>query len=136
MYPPIFSTVSQYGPVTAILGSSPVRVFLFGEASYPDVQYPYAVYRVISGRPENSLADIPDIDLWTVQVDVYARSAREAWAAAEALRDAIEPVAYVNTWRGGVRDPATRSYNYSFTVDWWTPREEVDSTWPPDSTTD
>jgi len=130
MYPPIFEACASDPDVQSNLGVSPTRLFAFGEADYPNVTYPYAVWRTVAGTPENKLSGRPDIDRWTIQIDVYAKTADGAWDAAAALRNIIEQNAYVNAWRGGVRDPDTRSFTYSFTVDWWVPRTEVDSNWP------
>lgn len=130
MYPPIFEVCSADSNVQSRLGSDPIRLFPFGEANYPNVVYPYATWQVITGRPENALGEVPDMDLWTVQIDIFARSDQDARDVAEALRDAIEPVAHITNWRAAARDPDTRSFIYSFTVDWWVSRREIDSTYP------
>jgi hypothetical protein len=56
-------------------------------------------------------------------VDVYGLTADDARAAARALRDAIEGAAYVVSWNGETRDPATRAYRISFTSDWRSTRD-------------
>ena len=116
MNPPIFDILKANSGVTAILGSSPVRVFPFGEAPQ-DVVDPYAVWQTISGQPMNYLGDLPDMDQFSVQVDVYGASAQGVRAAAKAIRDALEPVAYITSWRGESRDQETKRYRYSFDVD-------------------
>jgi hypothetical protein len=122
MYPPIFATVSADAGVTALLGSVPnCRFFLFGQAPQ-GVTKPYAVWRQISGRPENYLGKVPDIDQFGIQVDVYADSASGARAVAEALRDAIEPVAHITFWRGDSTDPETKNKVFTFEVDWFVNR--------------
>ena len=83
---------------------------------------PYAVWQVVGGEPENYLNQTPDIDGITVQVDVYAKLASDAREAATALQAAIEPVAHVVRFNGEWRDPETRSYRVSFTVDWFVKR--------------
>ncbi|MOA50762.1 hypothetical protein D3C78_1738290 [compost metagenome] len=103
------------------LGSNPVRLYPFGEAPQ-DVQKPYAVWQTIGGAPESYLGDRPDIDQFSLQIDIYAASATAARSAAMSLRDAIEPNAYVTRWGGESRDPETKNYRVSFDVDWWTPR--------------
>lgn len=117
MYPPIFSVCSANSGVTAVLGSSPCRLYPFGEA--PDnIAAPYAVWQTISGSSENYLGNSPDADNFVIQVDVYADSASAARAAALALRNAIESSAYVLAWNGETRDPDTNRYRYSFDVSW------------------
>lgn len=120
MNPPIFTIVKAAAAVTAILGSDPVRFFPFGQA--PDeVEMPYAVWQTVSGSPENCLSGVPSIDDWVVQVDVYAEKGSDARTAAEALRDAIEPEAYITAWRGE-RKEDDNIFRYSFDVEFLTER--------------
>jgi len=118
IFPPIFEICSTDSAVMAELGIDPVRLFPYGRApQYPEK--PYAVWQLIGGAPENYLDCPPDIDSFTIQVDVYADDDEAADAAAVALRDAIEPYAYIVNWRGDLRDPETNHYRKSFDVDWW-----------------
>lgn len=121
MFPPIFQVCAADSAVTAILGSSPVRFYPFGEAPQ-GVQLPYAVWQSIGGEPQNYINERPDIDRFAVQIDVYADAATPARAVAKALRDAIEPNAHITRWGGEWREPETKSYRISFDCDWWTPR--------------
>lgn len=117
MYPPIFATCKAAAGVTALLGNNPLRLYAFGKA--PDKPtLPYAVFRTITGTPENVLDGVPDIDGWTLQVDVFALAGDDARAAAQAMRNAIEPVAYISRWDGESQDPDTKNYRYQFDVDW------------------
>lgn len=122
MKPPIFPTCSADAGVTALLGTNPTRLFPFGQAP-EGVALPYAVWRTIpGGGPENYLADRPDIDSATLQVDVYAATPGDTTAVAEALRDAIELTAHIVRWGGDDTDPDTGHYHTSFDVDWWVHR--------------
>ena len=115
MRPPIFSTISAVSAVTDLLGTDPVRFFPFGQA--PDeVELPYAVWQTVSGSPENYLSGGPSVDSWLVQVDVYAKRGSTARNVAEALRDAIEPEAYITAWRGE-RKEDDNIIRYSFDAD-------------------
>lgn len=127
MNPPIFAAVNVPA-VQALLktGSGPLRFYAWGMGPQPTV-YPYAVWRFSVGAPENYLGEVPDIDSMTLQVDVYASATDTQGSAkcrqiAQALRDAIEPVAHITAWRGESRDPETKSYVYTFDVDFWTDR--------------
>ena len=120
MNPPIFTIVSADSGVTALLGTDPVRFFPFGQA--PDeTDMPYAVWQIVSGSPENHLNDVPNIDSWLVQVDVYAMRGSTARTVAEALRDAIEPEAYITAWRGESKE-YDNVFRYSFDVEFLTGR--------------
>ncbi|NCG69444.1 DUF3168 domain-containing protein, partial [Vibrio parahaemolyticus] len=99
------------------LGPNAERFYPFHDApETPDT--PYALWQMIGGAPENYVNQRPDIDGFSVQIDVYADTVADAMNVAEKLRDAIEPHAYVVAWRGTVREPGTRLYRYSFDVDW------------------
>lgn len=99
----------------AVLGTTP-RLYLFGEAP-PNVPKPYAVWQQVFGSPENYLGQAPDVDSYGVQVDVYGTTAAACRGVAMALRDALEGAAHVTAWNGESRDPDTRDYRYTFTVE-------------------
>lgn len=127
MTPPIFAAV-DVAAVRALLktGNGPLRFYAWGLAPQP-ATYPYAVWRYAAGMPENYLGDLPDIDSQTLQVDVYAadvpgQRSEMTRRIAEALRNAIEPVAHITSWRGESRDPDTKAFRFTFDVDFWTPR--------------
>lgn len=125
MYPPLFVTLNASSAVKAIFGTSPLRVWPFGQALQKGATgygKPYATFQTISGSPENYLNQVPDIDSFTEQVDVYADTPTAARAGAQAIRDAIEPVAYIVGWRGEYFEKETDLYRYSFDIDWLTPR--------------
>lgn len=115
MFPPIYEAVKDDAAVKAALGTPP-RFYLFGEAT-AQVQRPYAVWQQVFGSPENYLGQVPDMDSFGTQIDVYGKTAAECRGVAMALRDALEPVAYVTAWNGESREPETRDYRYSFTVE-------------------
>jgi hypothetical protein len=121
MYPPIYATCSDDSGVQAALGTNPCRLYPFGQ-SVQGGSKPYAVWQIIGGSPENYLDTIPDIDSMGVQVDVYATSVTDARAAAVALRDAIEPVAYITRWGGEMYEVETKLYRVTFDVDWFVHR--------------
>lgn len=117
MTPSIFATCRASAGVRTALGSNPVRLYEFGSA--PDAPAkPYAVFRTISGQPENMMGDVPDTDSWIIQIDVYGDTAASVRTAAQALRDAIEPVAYISAWRGESEEPDTKLSRFQFDVDW------------------
>lgn len=117
MFPPLFQICAADTDVQTLLGVGPTRLWPFGEAD-PTPEYPYAVWQIIAGSPQNYLGQTPDTDFFGLQIDVYARTAEDARAVARALRNAIEPVAYVTAYIGEFRDTITRTFRYSFSVDW------------------
>lgn len=121
-YPDIFTAISGDSNVTALLGSSPVRFYPFGEAPQL-VAKPYAVWQIVGGGPENYISNLPDIDLFSLQIDVYAETATVARNATEVIRDSIESLAHITGWSGESRDSETNNYRVTFLVDWWVVRE-------------
>lgn len=121
MNPPIFQVCAAAAGVTALLGTGPTRLFPFGNAPQ-GVTLPYAVWQMVSGSPENYLGEVPDIDQYTIQIDVYANRGSTARQVAEALRDAIEPQAHIVGWNGESTDPDTGHKRYGFDVEWHVPR--------------
>lgn len=119
--PPIFSICAAEPGVTSILGTDPVRLFMFGMAPQ-NVQRPYAVWQVVGGSPENYLAGRPDTEQHTLQIDVYADYAAQSRAALAAIEHAIELSCYVTRYGGESRDDETKSYRSSMDVDWHTYR--------------
>ncbi|HHQ6553290.1 TPA: tail completion protein gp17 [Serratia fonticola] len=118
MIAPIFAACAGSPAVTALIGSNPVRLYPFGLQD-DNIVYPYVVWQGIpGGGPAMYLGTLPDIDSYALQVDVYADTVAETLSVAKALRDAIEPHAYIMRWGDQSRDPQTKRYRYSFDVDW------------------
>lgn len=122
MSPPIFAVCAASPAVTALLGAGTTRLYPFGEAAQ-GVERPYAVWQIIpGGGPANTLGDRPDVDRYTLQVDVYARTVSDASAVTVALRDAIEPHAHIVRWGAQDTDPDTGDRHIGFDVSWHVPR--------------
>lgn len=86
------------------------------------VALPYVVWQTVTGRPENFINQTPDIDKFSIQIDAYGLTEASARAVAKALRDVIEPVAHITSWRGESTDPDTLHKRFSFDVDWYVKR--------------
>ncbi|MBI0679629.1 DUF3168 domain-containing protein [Citrobacter koseri] len=116
MIAPVFAICSADPKVKELLGDDPVRLYPFGMHD-DDLVYPYAVWQNVNGEPENYLKQNPDIDRYSIQVDVYGDTDDDAIAVARALRDAIQSRAYITRWNAQGRDSVTMKYRYSFDVD-------------------
>jgi hypothetical protein len=118
MFPPVFDICSSDTSVQSLLGDGPtLRLYPFGEALQKDKK-PYAVWQVVDGEPGNFLGEVPDSDQFSTAFDVYGATAESAREVVSALVAAIEPHGHVVSWDGERRDPETRAYHVSFTVDW------------------
>lgn len=123
---PLFPIVSTNAAVQAALGTSPVRFYPFDFATQPGTPayaVPYAVWQVVTGLPENYLDCPPDVDSYSIQIDVYGGSVTEVQAAVKALRDALEPHGYITRWGNEEREEETGLYRYGFDFDYWVKRE-------------
>ena len=119
--PPIFMLCAADPFVTELLGTNPVRLFMFGMAPQ-NVQKPYGVWQVISGSPERYLAGRPDTEQHLLQIDVYSDNASEARTVLAAIEHAVELHSYVVRYGGESRDSETFNYRSSMDVSWHTYR--------------
>ncbi|HGO5393641.1 TPA: DUF3168 domain-containing protein [Klebsiella michiganensis] len=117
MIAPIFSVCEASATLKALIGANPIRLYPFGLQDDEPI-YPYVVWQNIDGSPPQYLGTRPDHDGYAIQVDIYAKTSADVLAVAKALRDVIEPHAYITRWGGQTRDSETKNYRYSFDVDW------------------
>ncbi|ABI59710.1 tail completion protein gp17 [Nitrosomonas eutropha] len=113
---PIFSICAADLGVQALLGKKPTRLYQFGMAPSIPVS-PYAVWRQVSGVPAAYLGDRPDVDSFTLQVDVFAKTPEISREVVDVLRDALEPHCYISSWGMEGRDPETELHRINFDID-------------------
>lgn len=116
MIPPVVNIAKKSADLVALIGSDPFRFYAFGDAG-DKPQYPYATFQNIAGEPENYLSDRPDADGWILQINCWAKSEAQVVAVAKALSESLELDAYITGWGNAGRDPVTRNYRFTFTVD-------------------
>lgn len=120
MYPPIYSAIAASAACKALLkaGQGELRFYQFGRAPQPVVK-PYAVWQRVFGSPFEYLGNVPDMDSFTIQVDIYATSADQARAVALAVRNAIQyPHSGNMNFLGESRDPDTGNHRVTMQSDW------------------
>lgn len=118
MFPPIFAVCAAHTPLTALIGTDPVRLYPAMDAPQDETK-PYVVWQIIGGAPENYLAGRPDMDRYALQIDAYATTLTAARNLGQVLRDVIEPLAYITGFRGEYKEPETNLYRISFDVEWY-----------------
>jgi hypothetical protein len=118
--PPFFPAINV-ASVWAVFGANAVRVLPFGEMPQGATK-PYAVWQTVFGSPENYLGDVPRMDAWGIQVDVYAKTIEACIQGATVLRDALEPVSHITSWRATLKEPATELYRMGFDVEFLSSR--------------
>lgn len=120
MGPTIFEHCSADPALTALLGSSPFRMFPAGEAPQ-DTTKPYVAWQVISGETQNYIGTRPDMDRFDIQVDVYSPTLAAAREIARAIRTSVEERCHMTSFRGESREIDTRLYRVSFDLSWFEP---------------
>lgn len=89
---PVVPVLKASPEVTALLGNNPLRVF---EDFATQKIYPYAVWTVISGDPQNNLDCPANTDHVSFQIVVYDTNKERASDVRGAIRKALEPHCYV-----------------------------------------
>jgi hypothetical protein len=83
---------------------------------------PYIVYFIVSGVPENTLSEAPQVDDQRIQIDIYVPETTGT-AIANALKDAvlvaIEPIGHVvfGPWNAYEGEP--RLVRWSMDLEYW-----------------
>jgi hypothetical protein len=121
MLPALFPLIRTATAVTTLIGTSPVRCFRHGSAPQ-GTALPYVTWYVVSGVPENDLSDLPKVDSYSVQVDCWSADPQQVEDLADAVRDALEPAAYMTAIAANGRDPVTMNFRLGMTFNFWTPR--------------
>lgn len=116
MIPPVVELAKQSADLVELIGNNPFRFFAFGDAGEKP-QYPYVTYQNIAGAPENYLGDRPDADGWILQINCWAKSEVQVVALAKAVSESLELSAHITGWGNSDRDPVTRNYRFTFTVE-------------------
>lgn len=119
--PPVFTALAAASDVTDIIGTNPVRCYLFGEAPQ-DVAQPFVTWTIVSSVPENCLEGLPVVDNDRVQVDCWARDPLTCINLATAVRDTLEAKTHMINKLNMQRDPDTRYYRWMLEFSFWTGR--------------
>lgn len=127
MLPAVFPIIKEASAVTALIGTNPVRCYRHGFAPQ-GVAAPYLTWYVVSGTPENDLSDLPRVDSYSVQIDCWSNNtgtgAAQVEQLAEAVRDAIEPHAYMTALAVNGIDFETQRFRIGMTFNFWTHRPD------------
>lgn len=123
MYAPIYANCAADATCQALLGDSDGNLRLYPFDLAPkDAALPYATWQNVSGSPQNYLADNPDADQFSLQVNVWGVTTGQVMDVTTAIRDAIQEVSYIVRWGNQARDAQTLAFGYDFDVDWYTYR--------------
>ena len=117
----VYTVLSQTPTVTAIVGTSPCRVFPAGtipqpSSTDPNAYLPCVTWKGVGGTPENILDGPPPTDHIRLQLDCWATTFDAADALGTAVREALDPYGYCISLNGNDYEPDTKRYRASF--DW------------------
>ena len=121
--PPVFQILSNSAAVTDIVGTNPVRIFLFSAPQ--GTENPYIVYHLPNRVPENLLAQVPKVDFDRVQFDVYAQDAIQTLDLCAAVRDALEPHGHLVLMLEMERLEPENLTRWVMDFNFWTGRDET-----------
>lgn len=117
-----------------VLGFVEDRIYRHGEA--PDgVDGEYLTWYVVTGVPENTLAEAPAVDRVSVQIDCWGNNAgtgdEDVELLAQAVRDTIEANHHMEAVVVNGKDPETRRYRIGMVFTWFNRRGEPGQLLPP-----
>ena len=92
---PIVPTLKANPSITALLGTSPLKVY--EDIAPHKTPFPYAIWSVVTANPENNLDCAADIDHVSFQIVVYHSNQERAAEIRAAIRTALEPYCYVTS---------------------------------------
>jgi hypothetical protein len=115
MLPLVFPLLKNAPAVTALVGTSPVRVYRHGTAPQGVVS-PYVTWSVSGGDAEIVLTET-DADTFRVQVDIWSSSDTQVETLAAAVRAALEPAAHLVGYLMDERDFDTQKFRISMAFD-------------------
>lgn len=125
MLPPVYATLRASTAVVSLVGT---RIYRHGAAPQ-NVVAPYVTWFIVTGDPENELPYTPRIDRFQVQVDCWSNNTgsgdAQVEALAQAVRDAIEPTAYLVRYVVNERDFETQRYRIGMEFTWRVHRPAV-----------
>lgn len=119
---PVFALLSASAPLKAIVGTSPVRVWMDTVPPGGAQQRPYITWAVVGGDPEAYLDAVPTIDNGRIQIDTWSADKDQCHAMAKLVRNIIEPHANMIGVPVSGYEPDTELYRYTLEFSFWTPR--------------
>lgn len=115
MLPPVYETLIADSSMTLLVGD---EIYRHDDAPQ-GVGKPYIAWST-SIAPENTLSELPGIDRHTVTINCYSKDDAEVAQIAQAVRDAMEPVAHFISMPVNNRDRGgTNLYRMALQFDWW-----------------
>jgi hypothetical protein len=122
LLPAVYPILRDDAGVAALISG---RVYRHGSAPQ-NVVAPYVTWSLVTGTPENTLGDLPRVDRHEIQVDCWSENtgsgSRGIETLAQAVRDALEPVAHCTAINLDERDVDTQRYRISLQFTFWTDR--------------
>lgn len=107
----------------ALLGTSPTRLWPFGQAPKDETR-PYATHQLIVGFPLNMISGTPSMDIMTLQIDCFSKTASTSRKLAFTIGSALEQRhVVVTSWDLEEIDQPTGLYRMAFSADFLVSRK-------------
>lgn len=116
--PAVYPLLANAAPVTALIGTNPVRCYRHGRAPQ-GVSVPYVTWASPASSPERQITGVPVADRWNVRIDCWSDNDTEVETLAQVVRDAIEPFAESIGVVIDDRDDHTNRYRITQSFDFW-----------------
>jgi hypothetical protein len=125
--PPVFSVLSNTSAVTAIVGTSPVRVYPAGNipqvaGANPNANLPCVSWQSLGGAPLNVLQGAAPANHPRVQIDCWATTFDAANALGDLVQAALESHGYCVSLNGHDYENETKRYRASFDFNFFVSR--------------
>ena len=118
MLPQVFQTLKASQAVKDIVGTNPPRIYRHGRAPQ-DTSQPYITWFLVAGTPENNLSDPSPVGRKSVQIDCWHQTDKGIEELADAVRDALEPVAHITQEGDDEQERDTKLFRFRFETDFW-----------------
>jgi hypothetical protein len=119
MLPPVYQILTQAPAVYSLVSD---RIYRHGSIPHDSAISPYVTWQLVTGTPENTLSETPSMDRNTLQIDCWSLGDAQVETLAQAVRDAIEPVAHMTGVILDARETDTRLFRISLQFDWFLSR--------------
>jgi hypothetical protein len=114
-----YQIMSADNNVKALFGSEPVRIYPNNPVMDKNPRKPYAVYGLFNVTPYNYLHGRCDMDMRSVQVDIYADTSAIVENCLETIRTTLEAAGqgYLMNYSTPARDSETGLFRVTLEID-------------------
>jgi hypothetical protein len=118
VFPPIFQILKSSQAIKDIVGTNPPRIYRHSNA--PQLaDRPYITWTIVSVNPENTLSELPVIDMFATQIDCWHQTDAGVELLAREVRDAMEPHCHMVGVVADLHEEDTRLFRIGLQFDFF-----------------